>query len=147
MVEFDSIWLNQADQVTDEIAIGISDLLNQLSSRPRIIDKTVIDNLLCSSNVHILLAISHGQLIGMLTLANLILFSGQKALIEDVVVTKNWRGKGIADRLVRSAIEKARDLGATKVDLTSRPDRLAANRLYERCGFERRDTNSYRLNL
>ncbi len=147
MVEFDSIWLDQIDQVTDEIVTGISDLLTQLSLRSGPVDKTAINNVLRSSNVHILLAISDGRLLGILTLANLSLLSGRKALIEDVVVTKSWRGKGIADRLVRCAIEKARDLGVARIDLTSRPDRLAANRLYERCGFERRDTNSYRLNL
>ncbi len=147
MVKFDSIWLDRIDQVTDEIVAGTADLLSQLSSRSRTIDKTAIENVLRSSNAHILLAISDGQLIGILTLANLVFFSGRKALIEDVVVTENLRGKGIAEKLVRCAIEKARDLRATKIDLTSRPDRLAANRLYEKCGFERRHTNSYRLNL
>ncbi|KAF7962887.1 hypothetical protein AWV80_16320 [Cupriavidus sp. UYMU48A] len=147
MVKFDSVWLEQSDQITDEITAGISELLSQLSSRSRTIDKTAIENVLRPSNVNILLAISDGKILGILTLANLSLLSGRKALIEDVVVTKSWRGKGIADRLVHCAIEKARDLGAARVDLTSRPDRLAANRLYEKCGFERRDTNSYRLNL
>ena len=84
---------------------------------------------------------------GMLTLVTLDLLSGRKAVIEDIVVDANWRGKGVAEVLVRHAIERARSFGAQKVDLTSRPDRISGNRLYEKCGFERRETNSFRLRL
>ena len=47
--------------------------------------------------------------------------------------------------LTREAVRLARSDGARTVDLTSRPSREAANRLYERLGFELRDSNVYRL--
>jgi ribosomal protein S18 acetylase RimI-like enzyme len=44
-------------------------------------------------------------------------------------------------------VARARGLGCRTIDLTSRPSREAANRLYQREGFEQRDTNVYRLTL
>ncbi len=71
--------------------------------------------------------------------------TGIRAWIEDVVVDGAARGKGVGDALNRHAIDLAADLGAKTVDLTSRPSREAANRLYKRLGFEQRDTNVYRF--
>jgi ribosomal protein S18 acetylase RimI-like enzyme len=53
----------------------------------------------------------------------------------------------VGETLNRFALEEARRRGATTVDLTSRPTREAANRLYQRLGFVKRDTNVYRYDL
>ena len=47
--------------------------------------------------------------------------------------------------LVEAAVAHAATLGARTVDLTSRPSREAANRLYQRAGFHLRETNVYRF--
>jgi ribosomal protein S18 acetylase RimI-like enzyme len=73
--------------------------------------------------------------------------TGVRAWIEDVVVDDGSRGAGVASALVAAALERAQEQGARTVDLTSRPDREAANRLYVRLGFERRETNVYRRTL
>jgi ribosomal protein S18 acetylase RimI-like enzyme len=73
--------------------------------------------------------------------------TGLRAWIEDVVVDGSARGRGVGEALNRAAIDRARAAGATTVDLTSRPSREAANRLYRRLGFEQRTTNVYRLDL
>jgi len=70
--------------------------------------------------------------------------TGMRAWIEDVVVDENARGKGVGEALNRRAIEIAIQAGAKTIDLTSRPSREAANRLYQRLGFSVRDTNIYR---
>jgi ribosomal protein S18 acetylase RimI-like enzyme len=70
-----------------------------------------------------------------------------RAWIEDVVVDESARGRGVGDLLNRAALDRARELGAKTVDLTSRPSREAANRLYQRIGFVARDTNVYRFDL
>jgi ribosomal protein S18 acetylase RimI-like enzyme len=70
-----------------------------------------------------------------------------RAWIEDVVVDGDARGNGVAAALVQAALERSAELGARTVDLTSRPDREAANRLYRRLGFEIRQTNVYRRTL
>jgi ribosomal protein S18 acetylase RimI-like enzyme len=83
----------------------------------------------------------------MLTLAVFTVPTGVRAWIEDVVVDDGARGAGVASALVQSALEHADRQGARTVDLTSRPQREAANRLYVRLGFERRETNVYRRTL
>jgi ribosomal protein S18 acetylase RimI-like enzyme len=83
----------------------------------------------------------------MLTLVWFPIPSGRRAWIEDVVVDAAVRGTGAGGALTRAAIEHARSLGAKTVDLTSRPAREAANRLYQRIGFEQRDSNVYRFRL
>jgi ribosomal protein S18 acetylase RimI-like enzyme len=88
-----------------------------------------------------------GQIVGSLTLAVFRAPTGVRAWIEDVVVETEARGGGIGSALVNEAVETARRAEARTVDLTSRPDRDDANRLYLRLGFERRETNVYRLTL
>ena len=87
------------------------------------------------------------RIVGSLTLAMFRIPTGYRAWIEDVVVDTAVRGRGIGDKLNRVALDKARDAGANTVDLTSRPSREAANRLYKRIGFEQRETNVYRFKL
>ena len=83
----------------------------------------------------------------MLTLAVFRIPTGIRAWIEDVVVDAEARGRGVGEALTREAVRVAGTHGARTVDLTSRPSREAANRLYQRLGFERRDTNVYRLSI
>lgn len=85
-----------------------------------------------------------GEIVGTLTLACFHIPTGTRAWIEDVVVDDAARGEGIGAALVEEAVRLARTAGARTIDLTSRPEREAANRLYERTGFARRETNVYR---
>lgn len=70
-----------------------------------------------------------------------------KGIIEDVVVNEDQRGKGLGEQLTEKLIEIARQQSCEFIDLTSRPERAAANRLYEKLGFQKRDTNVFRLEL
>ena len=85
-----------------------------------------------------------GRILGSLTLVVFPIPTGIRAWIEDVVVDEAARGRGVGEALNRHALERARAEGARTVDLTSRPTREAANRLYRRLGFEPRETNVYR---
>jgi ribosomal protein S18 acetylase RimI-like enzyme len=69
------------------------------------------------------------------------------AWIEDVVVDETLRGRGTGAALTQAGIALARERGAGAVNLTSRPSREAANRLYQRLGFQQRQTNVYILRL
>jgi len=89
---------------------------------------------------------STGAVVGSLTLVVFRIPTGVRAWIEDVVVDGAARGRGVGEALNRFALDRAAALGARTVDLTSRPTREAANRLYRRLGFEPRDTNIYRYN-
>ena len=88
-----------------------------------------------------------GRIVGALALVVFATPTGTHAWIEDVVVDAVWRGQGIGESLTHAALERARVRGAHAVDLTSRPAREAANRLYLRMGFVLRTTNLYRFTL
>ena len=95
----------------------------------------------------VLVARLDGQIVGTLTLVTFRIPTGVRAWIEDVVVDDAARGHGVGDQLNRFALDIARGKGAKTVDLTSRPSREAANRLYQRIGFKPRETNVYRYDL
>ena len=95
----------------------------------------------------VLLARSEGVIVGSLTLVLYRIPTGLKAWIEDVVVDDNARGRGVGEALNLAALDEARARGVKGVSLTSRPSREAANRLYQRIGFTRRDTNVYRYDI
>ena len=100
-----------------------------------------------SPTTEVLVATDGDRILGALTLVVFRIPTGIKAWIEDVVVDDDARGRGVGDALNRYAIELARQKGARKVDLTSRPHRESANRLYKRLGFVERTTNVYRFDL
>jgi ribosomal protein S18 acetylase RimI-like enzyme len=88
-----------------------------------------------------------GAIVGTLTLVVVRIPTAVRAVIEDVVVDADARRAGVGEALTREAVRRARAAGARAVDLTSRPSREQANRLYRRLGFALRDTNAYRLSL
>jgi ribosomal protein S18 acetylase RimI-like enzyme len=85
--------------------------------------------------------------VGMATLVTFRIPTGMRAWIEDVVVDDAGRGHGVGTALTEGMLDRARELGCRTVDLTSRPSREAANRLYQRAGFVARETNVYRYDL
>jgi ribosomal protein S18 acetylase RimI-like enzyme len=87
------------------------------------------------------------NIVGSLTLTLLRIPTGIRAWIEDVVVDEATRGSGVGTALTEQALRLAREAGARTVDLTSRPEREAANRLYQRLGFTRRSTSVYRYEV
>ena len=88
-----------------------------------------------------------GTIVGVSTLAVFPIPTARRAWIEDVITDDAARGQGIGTALTEAMLERARELGCATVDLTSRPSREAANRLYVRVGFKVRDTNVYRFTL
>lgn len=90
---------------------------------------------------------SGSQIVGMLTLVVFRIPTGVRAWVEDVVVDQSVRGQGVGGALIRAAVERAMARGAVTVDLTSRPSRQAANRLYQQSGFQLRQTSVYRFKL
>ena len=140
----------EVTQVTDEIVEAFARLIPQLSASNPPPTREEIQRMADSEATTLLIArdpAAGGQIQGTLSLVTFRIPTGIRAWIEDVVVDSEARGKGIGELLTRAALDKARALGAKTVDLTSRPSREAANRLYQRVGFKLRETNIYRYNL
>jgi len=135
-------------QVTPELVDAMARLIPQLSSSNPPPSQAELAAIVTSrSSVLFIARDDDGTIIGSLTLALFRIPTGLRAWIEDVVVDGEARGKGVGEKLNRAALDYARDAGAKTVDLTSRPSREAANRLYLRMGFKLRETNCYRYDL
>jgi len=106
-----------------------------------------VDAVLRAPGTTLLLARLDGVIVGTLTLVVFRVPTGVRAWIEDVVVDDAAGRRGIGRALTEAALDVARAAGVRTVDLTSRPSREAANRLYQSAGFELRQTNVYRYNL
>jgi ribosomal protein S18 acetylase RimI-like enzyme len=133
-----------ADRVTPELEQAFAKLLPQLSSSGKLPSREQMQEMITSPATQLLLARSDGKIIGVLMLVLFRIPTGLRAWIEDVVVDGDARGKGAGEALTRAAVASAIERGARTVDLTSRPSREAANRLYQRVGFKLRETNFYR---
>lgn len=136
-----------ADTVDDELVEAFERLIPQLSSSSPPPSREHLVALVDSADTVLFVARVGGTILGSLTLAFYRIPTGTKAWIEDVVVDDAARGRGVGELLNRAALDEARSRGAKDVSLTSRPSREAANRLYQRIGFEPRTTNVYRYTL
>ncbi|MGN7949765.1 GNAT family N-acetyltransferase [Microbacterium sp. 22215] len=140
----DDISLSIADHLTPGDLQRIETLLPQLS-RTAGFDSERMLALIDSPNADLFLARESGRILGMATLATAPLVTGWHATIEDVVVDEDARGRGIARLLLEAIIDETGRRGIPTLDLTSRPSRESALRLYESVGFVRRDTNVLRF--
>lgn len=132
-------------EATDEAAAALARLLPQLSSSAPPLDRPALHRIVsCDANTVLLARDAAGTVVGMLTLVAFPIPSGVRARVEDVVVDETARGQGVGAALTTEAVRLARRAGARTVDLTSRPTRDAANRLYQRLGFQQRDSVVYR---
>jgi ribosomal protein S18 acetylase RimI-like enzyme len=137
----------EATEVTEELVQAFQCLVPQLSSSAKIPGRKELREIVDSPALTLLMAREEGKIVGSLSLVVFPIPTGVRAWIEDVIVDQSMRGRGLGEALTRAAIEVAKAKGAKTVDLTSRPSREAANRLYVRVGFELRQTNAYRYNI
>ena len=136
-------------EVDDELVAAFVALTPQLSSSSPAPGSDELAAIVASPATVLFVArdVDTGDIVGSLTLALFRIPTGLRAWIEDVVVDEAARGKGVGAALTETAMARAKSEGARTVDLTSRPSREAANRLYKRVGFEQRETNVYRVAL
>ncbi|MDI9887269.1 GNAT family N-acetyltransferase [Streptomyces sp. HNM0645] len=142
-----SVRVEVIGEASRELVDAFGRLLPQLSSTAKPLDCEAVHRMVtCDANT-VLVARASEVIVGTLTLVLLPLPSGSRGRIEDVVVDGAARGRGVAGLLIQEALRIAREAGARTVDLTSRPDRAAANRLYERLGFRTRQSTVHRFSV
>ena len=140
--------VEEATEVSDELVAAFRRLVPQLSKSAPPTSREDLDEIARSPATVLLVARDDaGTVVGSLTLVVFRIPTAMRAWIEDVVVDEAARGTGVGELLNREALRVAAGRGAKTVDLTSRPAREAANRLYQRLGFKQRDTNVYRFEL
>ncbi len=137
-----------ATSATDEIVEAFARLIPQLSTSAPAPTRAELQAMIDHQACHVLMARDDdGSILGSLTLVIFPIPTATRAWIEDVVVDSSARGKGVGEILSRKALEISAAHQAKTVELTSRPSRVAANTLYQKIGFEARDTNVYRFTL
>lgn len=139
----DEVTVKVARQLDDETWQALAALLPQLSQSAEP-DRGVLAHVIAHEATTLLLARVNGRIVGALTLVIYPLLTGLRAHIDDVVVDETRRGRGVGEALLSTALTQAQRLGARTVDLTSRPARESAIRLYTRVGFVRRDSQLFR---
>ena len=137
-----------ATTLTPAIVDAVDKLVPQLSKSnpPPTVEE--LGDIVSSPATDLFIALADdGTIVGMSTLAVFRIPTGQRAWIEDVVVDESATRQGIGAALTQAMLDRAAERGCVTVDLTSRPSRDAANRLYQRLGFTLRETNLYRFDL
>jgi ribosomal protein S18 acetylase RimI-like enzyme len=142
-----SVTVEMATQASDELVQAMQKLIPQLSSSNAPPSMEELNEMISSGSSVLFIARVENQIVGSLTLATFRIPTGIRAWIEDVVVDESARGHGVGEALNLAALDEAKRRGAITVELTSRPSREAANRLYLRLGFVLRETNVYRFTL
>ena len=139
--------ISKATEMTEELYQACQRLVPQLTSNNPPPTRQELTLMLStgSSTVYLARHRDYGdEIIGLATLVLYRVPTGMRAYIEDVVVDERARGRRVGEALTRACLEQAEAAGASQVMLTSNPGRIAANRLYQRMGFELRKTNVYR---
>jgi ribosomal protein S18 acetylase RimI-like enzyme len=134
-------------EFSPEVLLALNRLLPQLSATARTMTEADLRAVIRSEASHLYIVMESGQCLGSMTLVIFDSPTGRRARIEDVVVDSQERGKGVGQKLMAHALRAAAGFGAQSIDLTSNPQRAAANALYLKMGFERKQTHVYRILL
>ena len=133
--------------VTDQVLTAFEKLIPQLAPDCILPTKKDLETIVNSGTTLLFMAEEDHQILGTLTLVFNKIPTGDKLWIEDVVVDNSARGKGVGVKLLQFAIAYAKSQGIKSINLTSSPERVAANNLYQKLGFMQRETNVYRLTI
>lgn len=142
----DMIEIKRINEITNEVMEAFSRLMPQLDAKLSAPKKADLEAVINVTNTYLFVAYNP-SIVGTLTLAVVQTPSGTKAWIEDVVVDISARGQHVGEALLNHAVDFAKSLDVSSVNLTSNPTRAAANKLYQKMGFELRDTNVYRITV
>jgi len=124
----------------------LAGLMTQLSAKCEF-DEVKLMAMLREPNCRLYVMEEKGRIIGCASLCIFYSPTGRKGSIEDVVVSEEYRGQQLGRRLMEHVVSEARLLSPIELQLTSKPERVAANKLYQSLGFQKKETNAYRMEV
>jgi ribosomal protein S18 acetylase RimI-like enzyme len=141
--------IERVERADEELAEAYARLIPQLNPAHTPPGRSELEEVLKGGATELFTARAEpgGRILGVLALVVFSTPTGRHAWIEDVVVDEAARGRGLGEALSRAALQRAAERGAGAVNLTSRPSRTSANRLYQKLGFELRASNLYYYKL
>jgi ribosomal protein S18 acetylase RimI-like enzyme len=143
------IEITRLKEANEQAVADIGLLLQQLRENPEEHHTSLeeLRTIVEDNNIALLVVKDGERIVGMASLYMMTKFSKRTAEVEDVVVDSGYRGKGLGEKLMQAVIDTARAEHIKTLHLTSRPERVAGNKLYQKLGFELKKTNPYRLKL
>lgn len=133
--------------VTDDAVKELSALASELRGEPVAASRESIEAIVADANAVCMTALDGAEIVGMGTLIVIPKVGKRSAVVEDVVVSERYRGQGLGKTLMEALIGEAKARGVSSISLTSRPSRAAAQALYQKLGFKKRDTDAFKLSL
>lgn len=132
-----------------EDAEAIRNLVTKLGSTFQPLTDIELKKLLTSPTTFLFVAREpeKKQIVGMATLVIYRIPYLKKAYLDDFIIDDNYQGQGLGSRLMQAVLTKAKKRGAAYLEFTSNPTRVGANKFYQKLGFEKRNTNTYRQNI
>ena len=124
----------------------LKQLMTELSDRVNL-TQTDLMLVLKDSNCHLYVILESEHIVGCATLCVFHSPTGTKASIEDVVVSSAYRGQHLGKQLMKYVLEQAKAFAPIELHLTSNPMRVAANKLYQSIGFQKKETNCYQMTI
>lgn len=141
----EKITFKEIDEFRPNYLSDINHLLSQLSNHPVNLEETDLHDIISSTCSRLFMLLHEGHGIGMISLCSYKSPTGTKAWIEDVVIDSAFRNKGLGRLMMKNVVDIVRCQGDATIMLTSRPSRIAANQLYQSLGFEKKETNVYKM--
>ena len=141
------IRIEELQRVTQKSLKEINALLPQLSKTPKLLSLKLLEIITKDKNTCLVVAKDGSRIVGMGSLVVFLTPHSRRARIEDVVVDKSYRGKGIGEKISKELISLAKKKKVKSIELSSRPSRAVANKLYKKLGFKQKETNAYSLSF
>ena len=139
--------IKEITEFSEKTLAELNKLIPQLTTSRKEISEELLRRIINAEDVHLFVAEDEKVIRGMLTLVFYPIPTDLRVVIEDVIIDATARRKGIGQLLVKKAIEMAKEKGASIVNLSCSPNRVAANTLYQKMGFNKRETNVYRYDI
>lgn len=144
----EEIKILRLEEISCKVLEAINRLLSQLvTSKSIILSEVQLKEIISSSSSEIFLMYRGNEITGMFTIAHYLTPTGHKYWLEDVVVDNRYRGQLLGKRMVEEAIRLVEERGKSTFMLTSKPVRVVANKLYSSLGFEKKETNVYKMDF
>lgn len=144
----EEIKILRLEEISCKVLEAINRLLSQLvTSKSIILSEVQLKEIISSASSEIFLMYRGNEIIGMFTIVNYLTPTGHKYWLEDVVVDNRYRGQLLGKRMVEEAIRLVEERGKSTFMLTSKPVRVVANKLYSSLGFEKKETNVYKMDF
>jgi len=119
----------------------------ELHADNRTMNLSSLEELLADESAIMMVVKDGERIVGMATLYIIPKIGKKNGLLEDVIISAEYRGQGLGERLVREVLTIAKAQGLASITLTSNPVRVAAHKLYEKVGFVKKDSEVLRISL